>query len=496
MNKYFRCTGYLLLLFLLLLTASCGTSDEVRTVEGEPRSSADRTVDEEADTTEQFMQLTVGLLEPVDNFDPLFINNQSAMRTLSLIYDGLFTVDADGNIMEAIARDVTVSDDSLTYQVEINTDLFYHDNTAFMSGIGRRIQADDIKWAFERAARLEVPDRAAHLLMNIEGYEEYFEDQRFTYDPDRRAMQEVSGIIVVNPREIRFRLIESDPDFLKKLASPYLFIYPREAVEARGRSLKTNPVGTGAYRFTDQNENTITLTLDQSEQSGNRLISPRLNRIDLVHYSRESELFQEFALQNIDWIPEMGPDTRRVALTPDNQLTPGYSQDYKSHQSGTRLVNVYLNNNTRRVNMNWLRSRLSGVNPDSIRHSGSISIVNPVEAPADSAGNPDSTYLVTYSSDPNVRSLLSDIQETFLVPDSEFRLMDIRTTISRAALFTESTNPFHEQFSENKHRIWLQYMVDNFGLYHMNIEGIVDTEVSWKLFPEEIRIQENSGDAP
>lgn len=494
MHNLIQYPAALLSFVLMLFVASCGSSGEVRTVEQGPRASTDRS-SEAADTTEQFMQLTVGLLEPVDHMDPLFINNQSAMRALSLIYDGLYTTDPDGNITEAIASSAEISQDSLTYTVRLRSDLFYHDNTVFMSGIGRRVQASDIKWAFERAARLNVPDRAAQLLMNIVGYEDYFEDQRNIYDPDRRVLQGVGGITVINPSTIRFRLIEPDPDFKKKLASPYLFIYPREAVEVQGRSLKTNPVGTGSYRFTSRSDNTITLSLDKSARSEDRLTSPRLNRIDLVYYPRESELFQQFALQNVDWIPEMGPETRRVALTPGNELTPGYSSEYRLHRSGTRIVNVYLNNNTRRINMNWLRSRLAEANPDSLDFRG-ISIINPLQAPRESLGEPDNSYLVTYSSDPNVRSLLTGIQQQYLAPESGFRLMDIRTTISQAALYTRSTNPFHEQFRETTGGLWLQSEIENFGLSQMNIEGITDTETSWKLFPEAIRILERSGETP
>jgi len=439
-------TGYTLIL-LLLFAVSCGTSDEIRTIEEGPRTSAERAEAEaDTDTAEQFMHLKVGQLEPIDNFDPLFANNISTMRVLTLIYDGLYTLDQNGEVETAIAAEHSVSSDSLTYTVTLRRDLFYHDSGAFLSGIGRRLMAADVKWAFERTARANVPDRAASLLMNIDGFEEYFEDQRTIYDSDRRALQGVSGIEVRNPQTIRFKLIEPDPDFLKKLASPYLLIYPREAIQADGRSLKSNPVGTGAYRFNEQSGNRITLVRDIPDRSDSRLTNPRLNRIDFIYHERESDMFQEFAREEIHWIPEIGPETREIVLDDENRISDVYAGEYEYHSSGTRLVNFYLND-TRRVNMRWLRSRLADLEPDSVTVKDQLTLVTPITQPEGDIGEPNSQYLITFTTDPFARSLLSSVQRLYLEPDSEFRLSDLRAPVSRTAIYTRTTDPFHAGFA-------------------------------------------------
>lgn len=482
----------LLLILAMVFTASCGSSGDVRVIEDSPQNITERNP-QLADSAKSFMQLRVGLLEPVDNLDPLFINNLSSKRVLSLIYDGLYTVDENGDVVPAIVQNATVSDDSLSYTFEINTDLFYHDNDVFISGIGRRIQAADIKWAFERTARATVPDDASALLMNVDGYQDYFEDQRYIYDTSRRALDGVSGIQVVDSKTIQFMLIEPDPDFTKRLASPYLSIYPREALQSQNRSLKTNPVGTGAFGFEGRDGNTIILVRPNTGSDGIRLISPQLNRIDFTYFSKESGLFQQFASENIDWIPEVGPETKRVVINDDGTLAPGYKSQYSVNQIGGRRVQFYLNE-TRRANLAWLRSRLTNISADSINYTGLLSLSGNLSQPEGNIGLPDSQYYLTYTTDPYARMLLTQIRQQYLAPESEFTLTDIRTPISRTSLYTYSNDAFHESLLPFEANEWMRLETPGYGLSHTHISGIRDTETAWKLFVEDIRVNEDQAD--
>lgn len=489
-NRY----NSLFLIAIFIFAAACGSGEQIRVVDDSPRSIADRGP-AQADSAESFMQLNAGLLEPVDNMDPLFINNLSSKRVLSLIYDGLYTVDTDGNVTQAIASETTISGDSLTYTFEINTDIFYQDSDVFISGIGRRVQAADIKWAFERTARATVPDNASKLLMNIEGYQDFFEDQRYIYDSDRRALDGVSGIEVVNSQTVRVMLIEPDPDFTKKLASPYLAIYPREALQVQGKSLKTDPLGTGAFRFQERNGNTIILIRDESDSNGERLSSPRLNRIDFTFYPQESQLFQAFAAQDLDWIPEVGPETKRVVLGDGNSLAPGYTNQYNIHRNGERRIRFYLNE-TRRANIAWLQNRLSEITPDSIAQSGELTVNTINETPMSVSGDPDMQYYVIYTTDLYARMLLTNIQQEYLAPGSEFVLTDIRTPISRTSVYTKSTDAYHNSLSPLDPGDWLQFITPGFGLSHLNVRGIPDADAAWKLFVDDITINEDQTSTP
>lgn len=475
----------LLFVFALMLTA-CGTTDTVTVVEDTPRSgTADRTETAAEDTVEVFSQLTIGLRDPVDNFDPLFADNLSTMRVLSLIYDGLFTLDENGELKKAIASDYSISEDGREYRIKINRNLFFHDSSAFLSGIGRRISSSDIKWAFERTARADVPPVAGNLLMNVVGYETYFKEQRELYSEDRRVLDEVAGIRIIDNETLVITLYEPDSDFLKKLASPLLFIYPREAVQA---DLANRPVGTGAYRLRiGQSNDSLVLTKDDSERASSRLVQPKVNRIDFIYAENESQLFQKFARGEIDWIPEVGPEIAKNVSDTSYNLLPVYQDRYRINSSSAyRNTFIHLNH-TFRGNLQWLKNRLSEFDENSYKLLGSYSI-NELSVYEDEPGESDSSYMISFREDYLVRSFLSTVRSNYLQPDAEMRFFDTRVADSRTAFYTEQSDSFHYSYIDISEDYWIKINSRIIQLYHPHLNGIKDNMVPWKLFVEPIRV--------
>lgn len=472
---------------LLLLFAACRSTDTVTVIQDAPRSGtiADTLDDEEE---ERFTQIRIGLIDPVTTLDPLFIDNLSTKRVLSVIYDGLFTLDEEGELKKAIASEYTVSDDGKRYRIKVNTNLFFHDSSAFLSGIGRRVQASDIKWAFERTAHANVPPTAARLLMNIEGYELFYKEQRELYEGDKRVLEEVSGIRVIDAATIEFRLVKPDPDFLKKLASPYLFIYPREAVQ---HGLASRPVGTGAYIFSEkQDNNRVVVSRDNSNRAEQRTTQPRINRIEFQYHNEESTLFQQFARNQIDWIPETGPATSINVTGDDLNLIPAYADLYRLQENeGTRITLFHFYNRYR-GNLEWLRMTASDFNEDHYEMRGTLSINRPDYTESD-ISEPDSAYSVTFSHDFLVRDLLTEFQETIVKPDSRLQILDVRVPFSGSALFTSFSDSFHYPYLNSNSEYWIKAESKTLQLYHPYVENINRSSVPWKLFIEPVRIGQN-----
>lgn len=477
-----------LIFILLLLFAACRSSDTVTVIQDAPRSGTiSDTIDDEEDE-ERFTQIRVGLIDPVTTLDPLFIDNLSTKRVLSVIYDGLFTLDEEGELQKAIATEYTVSDDGKRYRVKINTNLFYHDSSAFLTGIGRRVQASDIKWVFERTARPNVPPTAAKLLMNIEGYELFYKEQRNLYESDKRVLEGVSGIRVADAGTIEFRLVEPDPDFLKKLASPYLFIYPREAVQ---HGLASRPVGTGAYLFREkQGNNRVVLSRDDSNRAGQRTTHPRINRIEFHYHEEESSLFQQFARNQIDWIPETGPATSTGITEDDLTLTPAYAELYRIQENDGARVTLFHFYKRYTGNLNWLKKAATGFEADNFSFRGTLTVNTPSYTETASS-EPDSAYNVVYSNDFLVRELLTEFQQNVVKPESQLQILDVRVPFSNTALYTTSGDSYHYPFLLSDTTYWIKAESRILQLYHPYIENITHSAVPWKLFIEPVRVREN-----
>lgn len=493
MEKRYRLYLIFALPFMLLLY-SCGPTSTVTTVDRPPSTERD-TAETETDADEPFQEITIGLIDEVTNFDPLFVENLSTMRVLSLVYDGLYTLDDNGEPAKAIASDVEISDDSLTYRININRDLFFHDSNAFASGVGRRIQASDIKWAFERTARIDVPPTAASLLMNIEGYSGFFKEQRTIYEPNKRVYSGVSGIEAPDNQTLIFRLVEPDEDFLKKLASPYLLIYPREAVQSSVSPLSRNPVGTGAYKFAQREEDgPIVFSKVESSPSGARVTSPRINRINLIYERSESNLFQKFAQNEIHWIPEMGPETARLVTDPELNLTPAYSDSYRlTIMDAYRKTSLYLHDEATQVNFPRLSNKLSGLSGNDLDFRADVDIrSNYTET--DATAEADTAYFVAFTTNKIVRDILTQIQEDRLEPESSFRMLDTRVGLSNTAVLSSQSDSFHSRFIQPEHDYWIEARNPIMSLSSPEVRGILSSSVPWKLFIESVRIANDDRD--
>lgn len=481
-------TAFIFVLFFY----SCATSeDTVIVVDDAPRMQTEQESDAETDS-EPFREITIGLIDPVTNFDPLFARSLSEKRVVSLIYDGLLALDKNGDPVPSVAKEIEQSDDGLVYTITINRDLFYHDSPVFPAGIGRRIHAADVKWAFERTARSSVPPNAGELLMNVRGYENYYLEQRTLYDNDKRVIQEVSGVQVQDQETVLIELIEPDSLFMEKLASPFLSVYPREAVVNNPETLAKNPVGTGHYMLSRVgNDGKIYLSRNDSENGRNRPDKPGINQIEVMYYGQESQLFQDFARGNIDWIPEIGPEIKEQVMSDNNELDSSYEGLYEITVYPNERVTAFYLNPRSAVDTSWLRSRLSMLtSEDFIR--GSEVTLNTEEFEMDEEAEPREQYYVMLTNNFYARSALSQLHNLVFQPESSLAFFDIRVPTRATAIFTESRDSVHNLWSPISSDYWLRINSKIVSLTYRHIKNVPESEVPWGLFLNEIVIDENN----
>jgi ABC-type transport system substrate-binding protein len=469
-----------LFVILLILFQACGSSSDVIVVRDTPRtgSMADTTVTTESDT---FNSISVGLIESASNFDPLYAEDLSTMRVLSTLYETLFTITPENQVQPLLASGTDISADSLTYTITLKEDVFYHDNDIFNAGIGRRLHARDIKRVLERTAFNDVPPAASGLLMNIQGYRSYYLEQRRVYDPELRVLEGVTGIEVLNAQTLRITLREKDSEFTRKLASPMLSIYPYEAVQRPQSSLAQNPVGTGIYSLQSSDSTRIVMVLNDPENDTAEFI----DRIDFVHGMTEGQLFQEFARNQIDWIPELGPQIMSQIMQGD-ALLETYENDFNLiEQSATRLTHLFINSESdfdlsalsRRI-ASFSSYRFSMQGESTFNESALIlSATDSSAVPADS-----SRYLVVHTDNPFARSLFTEINRDWMNPDAALAYLNIRVPIPEAALYSGVLDSFHEPYlSDRIETPWLKFETPIYGIAHDNISIPALPVTPWDL---------------
>jgi ABC-type transport system substrate-binding protein len=482
--------------FTVLLMASlawgCSSTTETIVIRDQPR-----TVSAQPDTTiptALFNQLNIGLIDSVTNFDPLFISNLSSQRVIRLIYEGLFTVNREGEPIPQLIKEYTVSEDGLTYTIELHNNRFYHDSDAFSTGIGRRLNAMDVKRSIMRSAKMTVPVTASHLFMNIRGYEPYFKEHRLEFDPAMRKLRDVEGIEVTGTFTLRIRLLAPDPDFKLKLASPFAVIYPHEALRNDEMGLFRRPVGTAAYRLNRvERPGYIILSRHQNYSPDLSEAAP-FNRIDIYTITNESELFQKFARQELDLIPEIGVQTVQSVTDSTGSIIPAYADRYRLYQgNGSREITVYLNTESD-YDLFPVKNLWDETLPDRHFKVPGLQVnLNTFQPDTSEGSDPIEFYLTSFTQDYLSRNLLNTVSTQLFQPaESSVRFMELSVPNRNAAFYTNSSDSWHSGFiTLSDHGFSLaEASFSQWAISHRYVSGYSTNDVPWWIPVTTIRINE------
>ncbi len=160
-------------------------------------------------------QLVIGMQQEPTTLDP------TADATASIdgifthnVFQSLTTVTESGEVQPDLAESWTISEDGLTYTFALVKGVKYHDGTDFDSG--------DVKFSFDRAMA---------------------ED---SVNPSKGIFKSIDTVSVVDPNTVKIVLTKKDAFLLFNMAKGDASIVAPESAETN----KTNPIGTGPFKFT------------------------------------------------------------------------------------------------------------------------------------------------------------------------------------------------------------------------------------------------------
>ncbi|WP_018128304.1 ABC transporter substrate-binding protein [Balneola vulgaris] len=363
-----RTISSLLPLLIVAILIGCSSSAEVIVVDstgGLGEESAQQTPPATTTTAppkSDFVKVTIGEHDTIHSLDPLFAQNAAELRAVHLIYDGLTTINENNLVQPAIASSWEVSSDSLNYTFTLRPDAFFHNNTAFSSGKGRLVVAEDILQIFKRMGSLNAPTHIAERFYAIKGYPSYHHEQLSVKNPKLQAITEIEGISIENDSTISFQLTQKDADFLSKLAHPNASIYPIESV-SKEEVLLDSPIGTGAFYMAQKMEDKIILAANK-DYFGN---TNELSRIDIVHGKTESSLYQEFAKGTVDAIIAPSPSTLATVSDITGDINPVFKNVFSLEKTDAlTVVNIFYNPNSQRNELHDLMTQTRVISSDAV----------------------------------------------------------------------------------------------------------------------------------
>ncbi|MBQ3060911.1 MAG: ABC transporter substrate-binding protein [Lachnospiraceae bacterium] len=232
---------------------------------------------------EQANSITVGISQDMDSLDPHIAVAAGTKEVLFNVFEGLVKPDTEGNLNPAVAEEYKISEDGMKYTFILREGISFHN--------GERVTAADVEYSIRRCAgMLETKEEGVIV------------------EP---ALSVISQINVVDEKTIELVLSKKDTELLGYLTCA---IIPKDYKE-----MKSNPVGTGPFKFESYKPLESIVLAKNEEYWGDKAY---LDKVTFKISADTDALFLELMGGNVDIIPYL-TDAQAQSLPDDYELKVG-----------------------------------------------------------------------------------------------------------------------------------------------------------------------------
>jgi peptide/nickel transport system substrate-binding protein len=331
----------------------------------------------------------------IASLDPAFAKNQSIIWPVHQLYNTLVEVDDQMHVRPSLAKTWTFSKDLCTIVFTLRSDVYFHDDPAFVNGQGRKLNARDVVYSFNRIINPTIASPGGWIFNN------------------RIALAQ--PFLALNDSMFQLTLIRPFQPVIEMLSNPYCSIVPHEAVEKYGTDFRRHPVGTGPFQILAWEEGQSLLLHKnphyfEIDSNGNRL--PYLEGVYIHFYTSKATEFLAFQQHQLDFINDLDVSFKDEMLTKTGKLKKQWestiSLDKQSYLN-TEYLGILMDSNNAQVKLSPLRFKKirQAINYGIDRKKMLLYLRNSIGLPANSgfvpAGLPsfDSSTVKGYSYDPS-----------------------------------------------------------------------------------------------
>ena len=277
----------------------------------------------------------------INTLDPAFSRTLQDTWVANQLFNSLVEMDSHLNIIPSIAKNWTISEDALTYTFSLRNDVYFHKHSLFGKDSTRLVVAEDFKYSLNRLRDEKVAAPGSWVLNKVDDFK------------------------AINDTVFQIKLKQPFPAFIGLLSMKYCSVVPKEIVEYYGSDFRSNPIGTGPFKFKRWEEN-IKLIFRKNnhyfEQDSKGVALPYLEAIAITFLPDKQSEFLQFAQGNIDFLNSLDASYKDELLTGNGQLRKKYAETINMIRGpylNTEYLGFYLDSKTPEIQSELIRKAIN-----------------------------------------------------------------------------------------------------------------------------------------
>ena len=277
----------------------------------------------------------------ITSLDPAFAKDQRNIWAVNQLYNGLVQLDDSLQVKPSIAMRWDISEDGKVYTFSLRDDVYFHKHGLFGIDSTRLVTALDFEYSFHRLLDKNVASPGAWVLQNVKNFS------------------------AISDTVFKIELKQAFPPFLGLLAMKYCSVVSREAIEYFDDEYRSNPIGTGPFRFKLWVENTKLVlrknpTYFEKDSIGNQL--PYLEAVAITFLPDKQSEFLQFIQGNLDFIKSLDASYKDDIITLNGTLQPKYNQTIQMETGpylNTEYLGIYLDHKNKITSNKLIRKAIN-----------------------------------------------------------------------------------------------------------------------------------------
>tara|TARA_B100001113_G_scaffold204316_1_gene167562 strand:- start:2780 stop:4393 length:1614 start_codon:yes stop_codon:yes gene_type:complete len=274
----------------------------------------------------------------INSLDPAFAKDVANIWVVNQLFNGLVEMDQELRVIPSIAESWKISNDGKKYTFFLKNNIKFHEHPKLTN---RNVTAEDFVYSFDRLLDPALASPGGWVFNKVENY------------------------TAINDSILEISLKEPFNAFLGILTMKYCSVVPKEVVEYYGDEFRSNPVGTGPFKFKRWEEN-IKLVFRknheyfQKDSIGNSL--PYLESIAITFLQDKQSEFLQFIQDNLDFVSGLDDSYKDEIITNNGELKKEYTNSInliRGPYLNTEYLAFYLESNKNEIKSEILRKAVN-----------------------------------------------------------------------------------------------------------------------------------------